>query len=1003
MPQVPYQGIPAAQSGGEVGYSTVAPTPAAFGSEVGKALSEVAQTTGRALDQVTGQFIQHQRQTQNSIWERQLQEHTDSWQEQRVTARRDAAGTDAQGYTQNFLTRMRAAADANLQRIPASVRPQWETRYRAVEGGFRPGVLQDEIGVRDATTGVNFGRVQEDLLRRANQATNETELAPLYQQAEQFVNGSSIPEGNRAETIRVLRQNIDYAYWQRQAQINPEQTAARLGTGTHYSGQVMEGGTPTAGFLRELDRTEGRTRNPASSANGYYQFLRDTWNGYANSERGRAAGLRPITAGNDPRHDIAQARIAIQLYTQDSARALTAANMPITGRNLYMLHFLGNGSNGGGIQFLRALQSNPGASAASLFPEAAAANPAVFYQNSEAGRGPRTVAQVFNTATRRFSDGNPVAEGPNPASLQGLTLQQRQTLETTSTTAAQRNATQETARQNAQAAEVVNNLTAGIADGRVGRVQIEAAFAQGLFHDAGTRNSLNAQVDRRDGDLRMQQEFAARTGDGGSGLNPHVQGDRQLANAAYGALRRSNPNMSEFDAGQEIFRLGGVMPSGAADAILHASNSTNQQTLMSAAAAVLRIANSGRSTNPFAGMENAEALRIFADQVTDLNARTTGPNAVAQIAETLAQRNLPDSQRTTGGSRQATQEFERELRNTDGGAVRAQMLSWFERLPGRGAPVFMPGMDQFAVSDYIGFARDHFDRYADRASALTYARTRMQHLWGNSNGYLTRMPPERAFPTATPPEGGPPDHSYIYRQTQRYLQEAHGLTVPIENIQLQPLAMGQTADRWRAWSAGDRSGEAPPYAIVYRSTDPLTGQQISNVVNIPGTFLQAPIQPNPNRSLNEVPPPAGQAGPPAQQPPATVTRAQQDASPGPQPPMRPEDMPRATNVGTSGRGTISPEQATQLQERAAETGNRMQADAQARRDQEIFNSTQPLNVDELMGTPPPRPTHIRPAEWERQLEQRRADLVRQNEQRARRRAAHFSGRDDVLQRLQGGQ
>ena len=64
------------------------------------------------------------------------------------------------------------------------------------------------------------------------------------------------------------------------------------------------------------------------------------------------------------------------------------------GTDLYMAHFLGLG---GAKKFLSAMQSNPGASAASLFPQAAGANRSIFY----AGNGqPRSLEAIY----QRFAD-----------------------------------------------------------------------------------------------------------------------------------------------------------------------------------------------------------------------------------------------------------------------------------------------------------------------------------------------------------------------------------------------------------------------------------------------------------------------------------------------------------------------------------------------------------------------------------------------------------------------
>ena len=77
-------------------------------------------------------------------------------------------------------------------------------------------------------------------------------------------------------------------------------------------------------------------KNPRSSATGRYQFTEGTWNGLAS--RYPELGL---TA--DGRLDPNQQERAIRVFTQDNARALTSAGIPVNPGNLYAAHFLGAG------------------------------------------------------------------------------------------------------------------------------------------------------------------------------------------------------------------------------------------------------------------------------------------------------------------------------------------------------------------------------------------------------------------------------------------------------------------------------------------------------------------------------------------------------------------------------------------------------------------------------------------------------------------------------------
>ena len=78
-------------------------------------------------------------------------------------------------------------------------------------------------------------------------------------------------------------------------------------------------------------------------------------------------------------------------YASDNKAGLEASlGRPATSTDLYMAHFLGLG---GARQYLSKMASNPGATAASLFPAAAAANRAVFYDK---GGQPRSLQQIYD-------------------------------------------------------------------------------------------------------------------------------------------------------------------------------------------------------------------------------------------------------------------------------------------------------------------------------------------------------------------------------------------------------------------------------------------------------------------------------------------------------------------------------------------------------------------------------------------------------------------------------
>jgi len=158
--------------------------------------------------------------------------------------------------------------------------------------------------------------------------------------------------------------------------------------------------------------------NPAakartSSASGLFQFVDQTWLGTLKkhgAKYGYARYADLISQGSDGRFKVAgdEARKAVLALKMDPhAASLMAGELAsdhasyLRGRvgrtptagELYAAHFLGPQ---GSARLIEAANKTPGASAASLFPDAAQANRSIFYRD---GR-PATVGEVYANLTK---------------------------------------------------------------------------------------------------------------------------------------------------------------------------------------------------------------------------------------------------------------------------------------------------------------------------------------------------------------------------------------------------------------------------------------------------------------------------------------------------------------------------------------------------------------------------------------------------------------------------
>jgi Transglycosylase SLT domain len=154
-----------------------------------------------------------------------------------------------------------------------------------------------------------------------------------------------------------------------------------------------------------------------SSAHGLYQFIDQTWLGTvkeAGSQFGYGQYADAITkssSGNYSVSDPAARRAILKLRDDPTAASamagvLTQSNsFKLTGKigrrptdgELYMAHFMGVGA---AAKLISNAEDNPQASAAGMFPSAAAANRPIFYDRSGSAR---SVSQVYSVLSARYA------------------------------------------------------------------------------------------------------------------------------------------------------------------------------------------------------------------------------------------------------------------------------------------------------------------------------------------------------------------------------------------------------------------------------------------------------------------------------------------------------------------------------------------------------------------------------------------------------------------------
>jgi hypothetical protein len=184
-------------------------------------------------------------------------------------------------------------------------------------------------------------------------------------------------------------------------------TTAQIESSLNPSAQAST--SSAKGLYQFIDQTWLATMKGAGAANGYGQYA----DAIARGADGRYSVADPtmraaiMTLRNDP---TVSALMAGSFARANAQQLQSAIGRSPTNGELYLAHFLGPD---GAARLINAADMQSGASAATMFPQAAAANPSIFYDS--AGRA-RSVSAVYAKLTGRFETARALSF---PSSLRG--------------------------------------------------------------------------------------------------------------------------------------------------------------------------------------------------------------------------------------------------------------------------------------------------------------------------------------------------------------------------------------------------------------------------------------------------------------------------------------------------------------------------------------------------------------------------------------------------------
>lgn len=743
---------------------TATATSASFGGLEAAALSGL----GDALGGLAAKVQANAKKVQEFGYEEQfvkLQEADNTDYEQR---QRTSLSGNGEGWWQAARASTAGRFGEWLKNLPPAAKAEYEVKVARFTAARSASAFRDQYQQQDTNT-------KQVLTEEQRKAGLQVQNNPLtYEQFAQqqidLIDKSTLPPAEKERLKQEAKNSLAFVAESSRAQKDPAGViAGRVGGGFRAALRSKESGG------------DDSVKASTSSARGRYQFLTDTWNAFA-----AKAGVPAVTSDNngtssDPRNNGDMQEKVLDQYIAASTAKLSAEKLPVTDANLYMLHFLGQE---GGAKFLRALQSDAGASAATLFPKEAGANRSIFFARNE----PRSLSEVYSVLTRKFN-GSGTTAAPS-AAASNLTPQQNAAVNET----AQRALIQQAAQATQAAQEALeakrNALYIDLKEGTAPQAAYADARRTGLLSDFDQIQKAENIIKQR-----FKDEGDYNTGislmQGGRGVsNPYNKDHRDGITAYYDRGVKAGGDPAALAA--NIFDKTGIVPQAFATAMRGALISEDRAKV---AAGLLAAANMLRQNpNAFAGIDGGADMEKSAGEYRRL---TEGLGLSTEQAADRIMKAARDPERLNPVKQEQLQQFKKQHLTQEQIDKRLQSAfsSWSPFSDAPFSAQLPNGPQRTAISGiYATFAEEGFEKHRDPDAALAYADMQFQKQFGTQNGTITRYPPSKAgLPKIA--GVGSDGYGWINEQAAQAVKDNLGIVVDPSQIVLLPVERNGVSTR----------------------------------------------------------------------------------------------------------------------------------------------------------------------------------------------------------------
>lgn len=308
---------------------------------IGRGLQRVGgalQDAGRTQHEMRMRFERMKIQNEDFASEQGLRQFTGNFSVKfaDMQAKMDPKGL---GLTKSTIDQFDKDAESFLAKVPAGLRGKYMELLQTARSSFTDRAVAAELDQRDKWFATGVQDRTNELGGQVAQDPNSYQAA--LEDGTRFIASTGWPDIRKRDETRKLEATLKLARAGFYIRSDPDHLLGRDTNPDESGGSAVD--QVVGRIIGAESGGDPNAKNPKSSASGVGQFTNGTWLATIKKHRPDIASGRSdrelLALKNDPR----LGREMTTRLTEDSARELSSAGLPVTPGTLYLAHFAGSG------------------------------------------------------------------------------------------------------------------------------------------------------------------------------------------------------------------------------------------------------------------------------------------------------------------------------------------------------------------------------------------------------------------------------------------------------------------------------------------------------------------------------------------------------------------------------------------------------------------------------------------------------------------------------------